>query len=449
VKIIHVCGWYFPDTLGGTETYVSAVAGRLRAEGHHVLVAAPDPQNPTERAYPFEGLSVYRYPIPASPTRDEAQHVTPARGAERFHEWLKRQRPDVVHFHTFVTGVGPHEIRAARGAGARVFVTTHSGSLGFLCQRGTLMQWGRQPCDGRVLPAKCAACALQHRGMPRPFADTVGLLPPSVSAIASRIPGKLGTLLGMPDLIVRNQELQRQILRDVDAFVVLTDAAHRIVASNDGVGAPLVLNRLGMRGQAAQLKQLRALPRVRNRNHLTVAYVGRFESIKGVHDLARAVRALRPTAPVRVEFRGPISNLHELAVSNELKAIVGPDAWVTFGDPIKPEQIFEYLRDIDLLCCPSRTLEGGPTVALEAMAVGTPVLGSRIGALAEILEDGVNGCLVPPNDAAALGHALARIADDPAGTIDVWRRNLPDVRTMDDVVRQYLEMYAGAPSTRQ
>ena len=327
-----------------------------------------------------------------------------------------------------------------------MFVTTHSGSLGFLCQRGTLMQWGRQPCDGRVSPAKCAACALQHRGTPRPLADTMALIPPAASALARHIPGRLGTLLGMPALIARNQDLQRQILRDVDGFVVLTQAAHRIVASNDGVAASLVLNRLGMRGEAAELEQLRATPRARTRTHLTVAYVGRFESIKGVHDLARAMRALPASAQVHVEFRGPISNLRELAVANELKAIVGPDAWVRFGDPIKPEQIFEYLRGIDLLCCPSRTLEGGPTVALEAMAVGTPVLGSRIGALAEILEDGVNGCLVPPNDAGALGRALLRIASDPAGTIDVWRRNLPDVRTMDDVVQQYLTMYAGSPA---
>jgi glycosyltransferase involved in cell wall biosynthesis len=443
VKIVHVSGWYFPDSLGGTEAYVAAVAERLQAAGHQVLVAAPDPLNREPRHYVVDGLPVYRYPIPANPTRDEAQHVTPARGAEHFHEWLKRARPDVVHFHTFVTGVGLHEIRAAREAGARVFATTHSGSLGFLCQRGTMMRWGRELCDGRVSPAGCAACELQHRGLPRPLADTVGLLPPVVSRMARFIPGKPGTLLGMPDLIARNQEMQRQMLREVDGFVVLTDVAHRVVKANDGAGAPIVLNRLGIRGDAATLADLKSSTQSRSRRHVRVAYVGRFDPIKGVHDLARAVRALPPKTPVQVEFRGPISNLRELAITNELKAIVGPDAWVRFGDPIKPAHIFEYLRDIDLLCCPSRTLEGGPTVALEAMAVGTPVLASNLGALAEIVTDGVNGCLVPANDATALARAIVRIAADPAETIDVWRGNLPAVRTMDDVVEDYLGMYAG------
>jgi glycosyltransferase involved in cell wall biosynthesis len=443
VKIVHVSGWYFPDSLGGTEAYVAAVAERLQAAGHQLFVAAPDPLNREPRSYVVDGLPVYRYPIPASPSRDEAQHVTSARGAEHFHEWLKQTRPDVVHFHTFVTGVGPHEIRAAREAGARVFATTHSGSLGFLCQRGTMMRWGRDLCDGRVSAAGCAACELQHRGLPRPLADAAGLLPPAVSRVARFIPGKPGTLLGMSDLISRNQELQRQMLRELDGFVVLTDVAHRVVTANDGTGGPIVLNRLGIRGEAAAIESLKAATSSRTRRHITVAYVGRFDPIKGVHDLAHAVRALPPKTPVQVEFRGPISNLRELAITNELKAIVGPDAWVRFGHPLEPANVFEYLRDIDLLCCPSRTLEGGPTVALEAMAVGTPVLASNIGALAEIVTDGVNGCLVPPNDSAALASAIARIAADPAGTIDLWRRRLPPVRTMDDVVEDYLQMYAG------
>jgi len=443
VRIVHVCGWYFPDSLGGTETYVAAVTERLQATGHHVVVAAPDPLASEPRAYVVDGLSVYRYPIPSAPTRDEAQHAVPARGVEHFHAWLADQRFDVVHFHTFVTGVGPHEIQAARAAGARVFVTTHSGGLGFLCQRGTMMRWGRRLCDGVVTPAGCGACELQHRGLPRPLADAVGLLPPALSRAARFIPGKPGTLLGMPDLIARNQEMQRQMLRDVDGFVVLTDFAHRVVTSNDGIGTPIVLNRLGVRGDRSRLEALRAAPRTKLRKQLTVAYLGRFDPIKGVHDLARAVRALPTGTPVHVEFRGPISNLHELRVANELKAIVGPDAWVRFGDPIKPEAVFEYLLEVDLVCCPSQTLEGGPTVALEAMAVGTPVLASGIGALAEIITDNVNGCLVPPNDPAALARAIARVAADPAGTIDTWRRNLPPVRTMDDVVSDYVQMYAG------
>ena len=441
MKIIQVCGWYFPDSLGGTETYVAALASKLRAAGHHSLIAAPDPGASAERMYHHDGLPVFRYPIPSQPTRDEAQHAVVARGAERLHAWFREVRPDVVHFHTFVTGVGPHEIRAARAVDARVIATTHSGSLGFLCQRGTMMRWGQSLCDGVATPAKCAACELQHRGMPRPAAHVLGIVPPAAGRLLARIPGKTGTALGMSDFIMRNRALQAGMLAHVDRFVVLTDWAQRVAVANDGVGAPIVLNRLGIRASAAASAEWRARPRAR-RDHITVAYVGRFDRIKGVHDLARAMRLLGHDAAIRLEFRGPVSNLRELAITNELKAIVGPDAWVRFLPPIAPEHVFEYLHAVDVLCCPSVALEGGPTVALEAMAVGTPVVATRMGALAELIEDGVNGRLLPPGDPAALAAALRGIATDPASTVERWRAALPPVRTMDDVTADYLRMYA-------
>ena len=88
MKIVHALGWYFPESLGGTEVYVAGLCRRLRAAGRDVRVAAPDPGAAGERAYEHDGIPVYRYPVPSRPTRDESQGMTPARGAERFHAWL-------------------------------------------------------------------------------------------------------------------------------------------------------------------------------------------------------------------------------------------------------------------------------------------------------------------------------------------------------------------------
>jgi glycosyltransferase involved in cell wall biosynthesis len=444
LKIVQVCGWYFPDSLGGTEAYVEALADRLRARGHEVLIAAPEPGAVAPRRYRHRDVPVFRYPIAAEPTRAEAQHVVAVRGAGHLHDWLAKTRADVVHVHTFVTGVGPHEIRAARSTGARVVATTHAGSLGFHCQRGTLMRWGRTPCDGTVTPATCAACELQHRGVPRPAADLVGLIPPAVARAARVVPGRVGTLLGMSDLIVRNQQLQRRILADVDAFVVLTSWARDVLTRAIGPGNTIVVNRLGIRASPGELRRWRSLPANPVSSPLRIAYVGRFESIKGVHDLARAMAALGRSVPIRLEFRGPVTHIREREVVQELTAIVGRDARVEFGERIEPGQVFEYLRGIDLLCCPSRTLEGGPTVALEAMAVGTPVIGTQLGALAEIIQDGVNGRLVPPADWRALAAALQEIASDAAAIIPRWRAALPAIRSMDDVVDDYLALYTSS-----
>ena len=105
MKIVQAVGWFYPESWGGTEIYVAGLARRLRAAGHDVSVAAPDTAHAGERRYEHEGLPVYRYPIPEHPTRAEAQGAVVVRGAGAFHEWLNAARPDIVHVHTFVTGL--------------------------------------------------------------------------------------------------------------------------------------------------------------------------------------------------------------------------------------------------------------------------------------------------------------------------------------------------------
>jgi glycosyltransferase involved in cell wall biosynthesis len=441
MKIVQAVGWYYPDSLGGTEVYVAGLCRRLRAAGHEVLVAAPDPADDRERMYHHDGIPVYRYPIPPAPTRAECQGRVIVRGAELFHAWLAKQRPDVVHTHTFVTGLGLAELKAAKATGARVTVTTHAGSLGWVCQRGTMMQWGQQLCDGVCEPAKCAACELQRRGLTRSLARMVGTIPPALGRAARRLPGKVGTALAMSDLIARNQEMQRDMLDTVDRFVLLTRWALEAVVANGAPRGKLVLNSLGQSQEKVTRKpdpgdRPTAPP-------ITVGYLGRFDPIKGIYDLARAVRNLPPDVSIHVEFRGPVRDGAERAVFRELGTLVAGDPRVTFAPAVSEAQALRVLADYDVLCCPSVCLEGGPTVAIEAHAVGTPVIGTRIGGLAELVTDGVNGRLVPPGDWRALAGALRDMAENSAGTIDRWRLALPPARTMDQVTTDYLALYTG------
>src|SRR5262249_7068645 len=160
------------------------------------------------------------------------------------------------------------------------------------CQRGTMMRWGARPCDGISTPAKCAACALQHRGMARPLARAVGAIPPSLGRLARRVPGPIRTALSMSDLIASNAAMQREVLAPVDRFVVLTDWALRAASANGGSGDRLALVRLGLSQSDVRPKPA---PAVRPTTPpITVGYLGRFDRIKGAHDLARAVASLPP-----------------------------------------------------------------------------------------------------------------------------------------------------------
>ncbi len=440
MRIIHAVGWYFPDRFGGTEVYVAGLCSRLRAAGQDVLVAAPDAGALQERRYEHDGVPVYRYPIPAKPTRAESQGLIAVRGIERFHQWLADNHPDIVHAHTFVTGLGLPELRAAKEAGARVIVTTHSASLGWICQRGTMMRWGRRLCDGLCRPVKCASCVLEHRGLPRPLARVVGAIPPVFGRATRVLPGRLATALAMTDFICRNQAMQAEMLATVDRFVLLTAWALEAAAANGAPRRKLELNRLG-------LSQPKVTPKPGPQQRpticpITVGYLGRFDAIKGVHDLARAVVALPAQLPIRVEFRGPATTEEDRRCVRELEALVGGDHRVAFAPAIPHEAALSVLAGYDVLCCPARTVEGGPTVAIEAHAVGTPVIGSRIGGLAEMVRDGLNGRLVEPGNWRQLARVLFEIAENPSATIDHWRLALPPVRTMDQIAADYLAIYA-------
>lgn len=87
------------------------------------------------------------------------------------------------------------------------------------------------------------------------------------------------------------------------------------------------------------------------------------------------------------------------------------------GGRPRPE-VVRALGEADVLLAPSVTSttgdqEGTPTVILEALASGVPVVSTRHAGIPEIVDDGVSGLLVPERDVEALCAALARLRDDP------------------------------------
>ena len=72
------------------------------------------------------------------------------------------------------------------------------------------------------------------------------------------------------------------------------------------------------------------------------------------------------------------------------------------------------IRGLDILVLPSRFGEGMPMVLLEAMGAGLPVVATPVEGIAELVDDGRNGLLVPPEDVEALANAIRRVLEDPA-----------------------------------
>lgn len=438
MRVVHAVGWYFPQNIGGTEIYVAAVVRELRHAGVDVCIAAPLPGASHPETYEHDGVPVYRYPIPVTPDRREARGEVMVRGAESFHTWLQSIAADVVHVHTFVTGLDLIEVKRARALGARVFVTNHSSALGYVCLRGTLLRWGTEPCDGITRPRACAACALQMRGVPRSIATSIAALPAPAARCANRVQHPVGTALGLSSYVEERIDRQRELFEHVDCVFALTDAAQSILVANGAPAAKVRVNRLGIEYDVIRRGEPR---RRRSRSPVVIGYLGRFDPIKGVDDLLQAAESLPAGVPFRLDVRGVGNESAAERVRAACHAAARRDSRIQVGGPVERNEVADVLASWDVLCCPGLSLEGGPTVALEAFAVGTPVIGTGFGGLAEIVRDDQNGKLFTPGDWRALAEIIRTVAARP-DVIDEWRMNIPGVRTMRDVAQDYLAAYS-------
>ena len=167
-------------------------------------------------------------PFPRSPLVTKRRAGRRRAELRHFARFSTTFRPDVVHVHSLVTGLGLHEMQAARDAGARVVYTNHLPSMGFACPRGTLMRWGTTVCDGYQPVQTCAACTLQARGLPQRAAEAVATLPPPLTRAISRLPGRWATALGMTAIVADGRMRQHSLTALADRIVVLNDIARQI-----------------------------------------------------------------------------------------------------------------------------------------------------------------------------------------------------------------------------
>lgn len=143
-----------------------------------------------------------------------------------------------------------------------------------------------------------------------------------------------------------------------------------------------------------------------------ILFVGRQEKRKGLPYLLEAYARLKRERPdIRLIVVGPDGGIRP-ACERYVRRHQLED--VVFTGFVPYEELPRYYKTADVYCAPSTGHESFGIVLLEAMAAGTPIIASDIGGFADVLEDGVEGLLVPPRDAQALATAMDRLLSDAA-----------------------------------
>jgi glycosyltransferase involved in cell wall biosynthesis len=432
---MHVPFCYFPDRWGGTEVYVNSLALELTHLGVESVIAAPARQ---ETCYMHDGLTVYRFAIGSgSPLQayGEADRIAATHFSEVFH----RERPDIVHLHAFTSAVSVLLVDVARSGGAKVVFTYHTPTVS--CMRGTLMQWGEQQCDGLMQCRRCAACKLQKHDLSMPISKLLAYVPGTIGQFLTKIHPPSGPLiaLAMTSLVAERQKATRQLLNSVDHVVAVCEWAYCLLCTNGLPTLKLSLCRQGL-PFPRETNEAQVPLTWTSKRELRVAFLGRLEHDKGPDVLALALSQLRDL-PIRIDIYG----LSETALPSpyvaSLARAAADDPRLTLKQAVKPQSVVTLLREYDLLAVPSRGLETGPLTVLESFAAGIPVLGSRLGGIAELVRDGVDGVLVPPGDPAAWATALRRLAKEP-GLLSRLRAGIRPPRAMKAVAEDMLEIYS-------
>lgn len=284
---------------------------------------------------------------------------------------IERHRPDIIHIHNTHFMMSPAVIDAAAQFNIPIVQTLHNFRL--LCPAGTFFRDGR-PCE-QCLQQPVPIAAMQHACYRDSRSQSAAL------AFSTTFHRMRGTWSNVHHFITPT-EFARQKLIEAGFD------AERITAKPHFLEEPP------------------AAPALDAPPARYIVFVGRFSDEKGALFLLRSWRQL-PDVPLKMIGDGPLMD--------EARALIAdnPQMNVELLGRIPRDEVSAIMRDAYALVFPSECYETFGLVAVEAFAVGTPVIAAGHGAPAEIVQDGETGLHFIPSEPDDLAEKVRHLWAKP------------------------------------
>jgi glycosyltransferase involved in cell wall biosynthesis len=320
---------------GGEDAVVRAEIELLRRHGHRVIRYVRDNAE-------IELMSTWRKASLLATSTWKQQAYRELRSL------IRTERPDVVHCHNLVPLISPAAYYACKAEGVPVVQSLHNFRL--CCPAGTFFQNGAacHDCGGELGQAVLRGCYRKSR----------------VQTAA------VTTMLGAHRAVGTFE-------RVVDAYSAPSEFCADQVAQG-GIPKEKITVRPNFLPSDAG---------VRTSSDDYVLYVGRLCEEKGIRQLLRAWKRLQEI-PLVIVGEGPL----------RAEAEQSAPASVTFVGALSPVETLARMKSARLLVFPSIGYETFGMVALESAACGVATVGSRLGAIPELIEDGRTGLLFDPHN---------------------------------------------------
>ena len=333
---------------GGEDQCVAAEVAMLRAHGHEVT------------QYCLRNES-----IDAMGRLQLASRTIWSRAAYRnLRELFRTHRPQIAHFHNTFPLISPSAYYAARAENVRVVQTLHNFRL--LCANALLFRNGEacEDCLGKSIawPGIVHKCYRGNRAASTAVATMLA---------THRV---LGTWARAVDVYIALTEFGRRKLVEgglpADKIAIKPNFAYPDPGPGGGTGGYAV-------------------------------FVGRLSAEKGVKALLEAWLQLGGELPLKLLGDGPLAAAVQQAAAK--------DTSIQWLGNLPPEAVYKLIGEAAFLVLPSQCYENFPRVVIEAFAKGTPVIVSKLGAMAAIVDDGRTGLHFKPGDPIDLAATVRRM----------------------------------------
>lgn len=273
---------------------------------------------------------------------------------------IKTFKPDVVHVHNLHFGASPSVLRAAKKEGVPAVMTLHNYRL--LCPSGILFHKG--------------ALFLNSLRQSFPW-----------KAVQQGV-YKNSRLITLWMAVCMNLHRRMKLWNDCGRFIALTPHARSLFLQSPlGVPAEKVVVKPNFVAATGK-------PSFERENHFL--YVGRLSEEKGIRILLDTFSICNED--FKIAGDGPLKD--------EVVRRCAQHPNIEYLGPLTKESVAEEMRRCTALLFPSVWYEGMPMTIIEALACGTPVIASRLGAMANMITHGHNGFLFEAGNREELMHQL-------------------------------------------
>jgi glycosyltransferase involved in cell wall biosynthesis len=351
MRILTVHNYY--QQAGGEDAVFEGEAALLRQHGHEVVEYRQD----NTQIHRLSRLAMASHTIWSRPVYGALQRL------------LCDVKPDVTHLHNTFPLISPAAYYASQKAGVPVVQTLHNYRL--LCPAATFLRNGQvcEQCLGKISPWPAVLHACYHRSYAQ-SAVTAGML--------------------------TAHRWLKTWREQVDVYIALTDFSRRKFIEG------------GLPEEKVVVKPNFVYPdpgcRAGSGNY--ALYVGRLSAEKGVMTLLQAWQQL-PGMPLKAVGDGPL--MGAVRAFAHTHAGLG----IEILGRRDPQEVLALMQGAEFVVFPSEWYETFGRVAIEAFACGVPVLASRLGAMAELVDDGHTGLLFRPGDPQDLAAKVCWAIEHP------------------------------------